>query len=237
MPADALGLAVGDQRRAPRPDQRHLVEAVAAIAPVEKRRVADVAGEPVGPRSPISTSRSGIGVGQRPQQHGVQHAEDRRVGADAERERQQRDRRRSRVRAAAGVRRSGRRGRDRPAGDRPLSARRRRRGRRADDRRAQSPRRRARGSSSGASACANRGGLVAPDGSSGPRSAGRRAARARRRCRRRAPGRAAGRRAGRGRALSSQAWRMPATRLSAAKNVLQLRRWASRTFRPAAVRR
>ena len=72
-------------------------EAAAAAAPVEEGRVTDVAGLAV--RPPLAdrcTSRSGVGIGQRSQQHGVHDAEDRGVGADAERQRDQRDGREAR---------------------------------------------------------------------------------------------------------------------------------------------
>ena len=92
-PADPFGLAVRHQRRHPRTDQRHVLEGVAARAPVEKRRVADVAGRSGRAALADRDQAIRICVRQRTQQHGVEDAEDRGVRADAERQGHERDRR------------------------------------------------------------------------------------------------------------------------------------------------
>ena len=92
MPPIRSGLPSASRRRTPGADERHLFERVAAVAPVEERRVADVARRAVG--STIANHHQALGrcVRQRPQQDGVDDAEDRGVCADAERECHQRDR-------------------------------------------------------------------------------------------------------------------------------------------------
>jgi hypothetical protein len=92
-PADPFRLAVGHQRRTPRADERHVVERVAAVAPVEERQVADVAGRSGRPPLADGDEAIGIRIRQRTEQHGIEDAEDRRVRADAEGERHERDRR------------------------------------------------------------------------------------------------------------------------------------------------
>ena len=89
--ADPFGFAVRDQRRDPRPDERHVLERVAALAPVEERRVADVAGRSGRAALADRDEPIGIRVRQRAEQHGVEDAEDRGVRADAERQRHERD--------------------------------------------------------------------------------------------------------------------------------------------------
>ena len=90
---DPLGLAVRGQRGSPGSNDCHLFERVASVAPVEKRRVADVAGGAVGTAIADHHEPLGERVGKRPKEDGVQDAENRRVGADAERQGDQRDRR------------------------------------------------------------------------------------------------------------------------------------------------
>ena len=82
-----LGLAVRDERRIPRSDDRDLVECVRPFAPVDHRREADVSGAAVGAGFADVDEPRRIGERQRPEKHRVDHAEDRRVRADAERER------------------------------------------------------------------------------------------------------------------------------------------------------
>ena len=88
--AQPLRVASRDERRIPGSNRRHLRERAAAVAQIVKRGVADVAGDPSASRSPIITSRSGIRVRQRPEEDGVDDAEDGGVGADAERQRHER---------------------------------------------------------------------------------------------------------------------------------------------------
>ena len=73
--------------------ERHVLERVAALAPVEERGVADVAGRSGRAALADHDEPIGIRVRQRAQQHGVEDAEDRGVRADAERQRHERDRR------------------------------------------------------------------------------------------------------------------------------------------------
>jgi hypothetical protein len=91
-PADPFRFAVGQQRRTPGADERHVFERMAAVAPVEERQVTDVAGRAGRPPLADRDEAIGIRVRQRTEQHRVEDAEDRRVRADAERQGHERDR-------------------------------------------------------------------------------------------------------------------------------------------------
>ena len=104
--AGAAGI-IGHRRGAPRGEEGHVGQRVAPGTPVEDRGrgsrfAVQAAADVVGPHE---HEAAGVAVGQGPEEHGVRDAEQRRVGADAERERQHGRERETRARAAGPVRR------------------------------------------------------------------------------------------------------------------------------------
>jgi hypothetical protein len=91
IPADAdggqaLGFAVGEERRLPRAHEPHALERLAPFSIVDKRREAHVARARI--VIPIADDDQTLrfGVRQRPEQHRVDDAENRRVRANTERQ-------------------------------------------------------------------------------------------------------------------------------------------------------